>query len=208
MSIKELFGFLRKEYPDAKYYLNFSNPLELMVAAILSAQCRDEVVNATTKKLFAKYKKPEDYANVRLSEIETQIKSITFYKNKASNIKSACEIIIKDYQGKVPDSMEELVKLPGIGRKTANAILINAFGKVEGIPVDTHVIRVSFRLGLTKFKNPELIEKDLMKLPKENWIELPHLMKAHGRAVCTSIPKCSKCAVSYLCPKHGVTKRT
>src|SRR3990170_2888236 len=173
--VSEMIRLLKKEYPDSKYYLDFSNSLELLVAAILSAQCSDEVVNATTKKLFQKYKKAEDYANTRLSQLENDIKSITFYKNKAVNIKGACSIIAQQYGGKVPDEMEKLVKLPGVGRKTANAILVNAFNKIEGIPVDTHVIRLSYRLGLTKYKDPELIERDLKNIiPKEEWKIIPH----------------------------------
>ncbi len=204
---KELIKLLKKEYPDAKYYLEFSNLLELLVAAILSAQCRDTTVNATTKKLFAKYKTAKDYANVRLSDLEKDISSTTFYKAKAANIKGACEILVDKHGGHIPDSISELMKLPGVGRKTANAILINGFGRVEGITVDTHVIRVAYRLGLTKFKAPDKIENDLMKLPQKDWKEFPYLMKDHGRAVCTTIPKCSKCIVSFLCPKKDVKKR-
>lgn len=206
--VSELIKLLRKEYPDAKYYLEFTNTLELMVAAILSAQCRDTLVNARTKTIFAKYKTAKDYANARLSELEKDIAPITFYRAKAENVKGACEIIVKEYGGKIPDSIEELMKLPGIGRKTANAILINGFGRVEGITVDTHVIRVAYRLGLTKFKAPDKIEKDLMNvIPEQNWKEFPYLMKDHGRAICGTIPKCSKCVVNFLCKKQGVTKR-
>lgn len=199
---------LKKDYPDAKYYLEFSNPFQLMIAAILSAQCRDEVVNATTRRLFEKYARPEDYAKAPLHEIENDIKAITFFRNKAKMLKGASEVLIRDYKGKVPDRMEELVKLPGVGRKTANAIMINAFDKVEGITVDTHVIRVTYRLGLTKHKNPKLIEEDLMRvIPRIWWKEFPYLMKGHGRAVCRPLPACSKCSVSYLCPKQGVKRR-
>jgi len=207
--VKELLKMLKKMYPEAKYYLEFSSPFELLVAAILSAQCRDEIVNLTTRPLFAKYAKPEDYAKARLSQIEQDIKSITFYKNKAKMLKGASEVLISDYKGKVPDKMEDLMKLQGVGRKTANAILINAFDKIEGITVDTHVIRLSFRIGLTKHKDPALIEQDLMKLiPKAEWKTIPYLLKDHGRAICTApTPKCSRCLVSYLCEKNGVTKR-
>jgi endonuclease-3 len=181
-----------------------------MVAAILSAQCRDVIVNATTKsKIFPKYKTAKDYADARLTELEKDIAPITFFRAKAANVKGACKILIEEHGGKVPDTMEVLQTLPGIGRKTANAILINGFGKVEGITVDTHVIRVAFRLGLTKFKAPEKIEQDLMvAVPRENWKEFPYLLKDHGRSICRApIPVCSKCPVSYLCPKKGVTKR-
>lgn len=197
-------SLLKKEYPNTKYYLNFSNPLELVVAAILSAQCRDSVVNATTKNLFKKYKTARDYAS---ADLENEIKAITFFRNKAKNIREAAKLIDKN-GGRVPDMMEELTKLPGVGRKTANAILQNAFGKVEGVIVDTHVIRVSYRLGLTKEKNPEKIEKDLMAaVPKKYWKIYPHLMKDHGRAVCFAVPRCSTCVLQKTCPKQGVTKR-
>lgn len=200
---------LKKEYPHAKYYLNFSTPLELLVAAILSAQVRDEVVNAATPALFRKYKTAKDYAEADLEELIGHIKTITFAGNKARNIRAACKIIAERHKGRVPETIEELTALPGIGRKTANAILINAFGKVVGIPCDTHVIRLSYRLGWTKNRNPGKIEKDLMNLlPKDEWKKIPYLLKDHGRAVCKApLPACSKCVVSKLCPKQGVTKR-
>jgi endonuclease-3 len=204
----ELMSFLKKQYPDAKYYLEFTTPLELLVAAILSAQCRDETVNAVTKKLFAKYKKADDYANARLSAIASDIKSITFYENKAKNLKGVGEVLIRDYKGKVPDKMEELLKLPGVGRKTANVVLANAFHKIEGIPVDTHVIRVSYRLGIVSTKTPDKLEEELKQLlPKAEWEKFPHYMKSHGRAICTPVPHCRKCEINYLCKKRGVTKR-
>lgn len=200
--------FLKKEYPNTKYYLNFSSPLELVVAAILSAQCRDVVVNAVTKSLFKQYKTARDYALVPPSELENAIKSITFFRNKAKNIKETCRILSEKYSGRVPDVMEQLVELPGIGRKTANAILINAFDKIEGIAVDTHVIRLSRRLGWTRNSNPEKIEKDLMAIiPRDDWKTLSHLLKDHGRAVCVATPECSRCVLDRLCPKQGVRKR-
>jgi endonuclease-3 len=200
---------LKKEYPNTKYYLNFSNPLELMVAAILSAQVRDEVVNASTPRLFKKYKTAEAYAEASLTQLEKEISAITFYKNKAKHIKEACRIIAEQHGGKVPQTMEALTELPCIGRKTANAILINAFDKTVGIVVDTHVIRVSYRLGWTKNTNPKKIEKDLMALlPKSEWKRITWLMKDHGRAVCKApVPYCSKCILNKLCPKQGVTER-
>jgi endonuclease III len=196
-----------EEYPNAKYYLKFSNPLELMVAAILSAQVKDEAVNALTPYLFQKYKNAKDYANADLEELTNEIKSITFAGNKAKFIKEACSMLIKKYNGGVPKSLDELIDLSGIGRKTANTILINAYGIVEGIPCDTHVIRVSYRVGWTRSKNPEIIEKDLMNLlPKENWGKIAYVLKAHGKNVCRApIPICSKCPVKNLCPKSGVT---
>ncbi|HLC77078.1 MAG TPA: endonuclease III [archaeon] len=202
MQAEKIISTLRKEYPNTKYYLDFSNPMELVVAAILSAQCRDVVVNATTKNLFKKYKTAKEYANANL---ENDIKSITFFKNKAKNIKEAFRIISEKHGGKVPDTMNELMELPGIGRKTANAILINAFNKVEGVIVDTHVIRLAYRFGWTTQKNPEKIERDLMAIiPKKDWKILPHLMKDHGRAVCVAVPKCSICVIKSMCPKQGV----
>ncbi len=204
----KILSLLKKEYPAAKYYLNFSNPLQLLVAAILSAQVRDEVVNATTPKLFSKYKSAQDFANANLPELEKEISSITFYKNKSKNIKAACKILQEKFSGKVPRTVEELTELPGIGRKTANAILINAYDIVEGITVDTHVLRLSYRLGLTKNTNPEKVEQDLMKLfSRAYWKILPWLFKDHGRAVCKApVPICSKCFLFDLCPRVGVGK--
>ncbi len=205
---EKIISLLKKEYPHAKYYLNFSSPLELLVAAILSAQVRDDVVNATTPRLFKKYKTANDYAEAGLQELINDIKSITFAGNKAKNIKAACKILAEKYNGKVPDTTEELTELPGVGRKTANAILINAFNKVVGIPVDTHVIRLACRLGWTKQKNPDKIEQDLMRLiSKSDWKKIPYLLKDHGRAVCKPVPECSRCMLNKLCPKQGVTKR-
>jgi endonuclease III len=200
---------LKKLYPHAKYYLNFSNPLELLVATILSAQVRDTVVNATTPKLFQKYKTAEDYAHADLETLIREISPVSFPANKAKYIQQACKILAEKYHGKVPNTMEQLVELPGIGRKTANAVLINAFGKIEGIVVDTHVIRLSYRLGWSKSKNPEKIEQDLMKvIPRADWARITWLLKEHGRAVCRApVPACSRCALEPHCPKAGVTKK-
>ena len=205
----EIIKRLKKNYPNARYYLNFSNPLELVVAAILSAQIRDEVVNATTANLFKKYKTAKDYADADLQELIDDIKSVTFPGNKARYIKETGEILSEKYGGKVPKTIEELTELPGIGRKTANVILANAFDIVTGIVVDTHVIRLTYRLGLTKNKNPEKIEQDLLKItPKQHWKEFQWIFKAHGRAICRApIPSCSKCFLSDICPKQGVTKK-
>ncbi len=209
MQAEKIISILKKEYPNTKYYLDFSNPLELVVAAILSAQCRDSVVNAATKNILKKYRTAGDYASSPFGQLENDMKSITFFKNKAKNIRDACKIISEKHSGKVPDTMEELIELPGIGRKTANAIVINAFNKVEGVVVDTHVIRLAYRLGWTKQKNPEKIEKDLMTaIPERDWKIVPHLLKDHGRAVCKApIPDCSKCVLEKLCPKNGITKQ-
>lgn len=201
---EEIISILKEEYPNAKYYLNFSNPLQLMVAAILSAQCRDDVVNSVTAELFKKYKTAADFAKLE----DGDVKSVTFYKNKAKNIREACQILIERSGSKVPDGMEDLVTLPGIGRKTANAILINAFDKVVGVVVDVHVLRLAYRLGLTKNTNPEKVEKDLMAVvPKSEWKRVTWLMKDHGRVVCRApVPYCSRCVLNKICPKHGVTK--
>jgi len=200
---------LNKEYPKAKYYLNWSTPLELFVAAMLSPQVRDEVVNSCTPKLFSKYKTAKDYENANLKEFIEIIKPISFPAMKAARIQKACKILVEKFDGKVPDTIEELTTISGIGRKTANTILMNAFGKVLGVPVDTHVQRLSYRLGWTKNKDPDKIEEDLMKLiPKVYWKKLPYQLKAHGRAVCQApTPYCSKCFLSDVCPKNGVTKR-
>lgn len=205
----KVWQILRKAYSKAKYYLNFSNPLELLVAAILSAQARDEVVNAATVELFKKFKSAQDYAKASVEEIIKCIKNISFAGNKARNIKAACEILVKKFGGKVPKTMEELTALPGIGRKTAIVILTNAYGIVPGVVVDTHVIRVAYRLGWTDQKNPEKIEQDLNALlPKKLWKETQWILKAHGRAVCRApYPFCSKCLVNKICPKRGVAKK-
>ncbi len=207
--ILEVISILNKTYPNTRYYLNFSSPVELLVAAILSAQCRDEIVNACTEKLFEKYKTAKDFADADLKELINDIKTITFSRNKAKNIKEACNILVEKYNGKVPKTIGELIELPGIGRKTANTILINAYSIVNGIPVDTWVISVAYRLGWTKSKNPDIIEKDLEKIiPEKDWARIAYLIKNHGKAVCRKpFPYCSKCPVNKLCPKQGITKK-
>ncbi|MCX8150546.1 MAG: endonuclease III [Candidatus Bathyarchaeota archaeon] len=200
--VEKIIQLLKKEHPDAKIALNFSNPLELLVATILSAQCTDERVNSVTRVLFKKYTKAEDYANVDISELERDIKSTGFYRNKAKNIQNCCKLLVEKYQGKVPRTMEELVELPGVARKTANIVLYGAYGIVAGVAVDTHVRRLSQRLGLTKFDDPEKIEQDLMKLvPKEEWMRLADLLIFHGRRVCNAKkPNCGGCVLSQICP--------
>jgi endonuclease III len=207
--VLETIELLNKNYPNAKYYLNFSNTLELMVAAIMSAQVRDEVVNSTTPNIFSKYKTAKDYASADQNDLANDMRSVTFSSMKAKNIINSCKILVEKHKGNVPDNMEDLTSLPGIGRKTANTILINAFGKADGIPTDTHVIRISYRLGWTKSKKPEEIEKDMMKIiPKDNWKNISYLLKAHGRAICKApVPYCSKCFLGSLCLKNGVTKK-
>lgn len=199
---------LFKKYKDAHYYLNFNSPIELLVAAILSAQTRDEVVNRTTPDLFKKYKSAQDYAKADVDDLVAAIKSISFAGNKAKNIIQTCKIVSERYQGKVPKSMEQLIDLPGIGRKTANTILINAYGIVEGIPVDTWVIKLSKRLGLSNNDNPDKIEEDLeKKIPKKYWGKITYVLKTHGKTICGKIPYCSGCPVNQICPKNGVSER-
>jgi endonuclease-3 len=201
-------ALLEGAYPNAKYYLNFSNPLELLVAAILSAQTHDEIVNAVTPELFKKFKSAHDYANASVDELLKYISRVSFAGNKAKNIISTCKIIEEKHNGVVPKSMEELLELPGIGRKTANTILINAYNLVEGIPVDTWVIKLSYRMGLSKSKRPEDIENDLMKIvEKKYWHNIAYVLKQHGHAICNSqVPACSRCVISKICPRNGVTK--
>lgn len=205
---KEAIARLIKEYPDAKYYLNFSTPLELMVAAIISAQTKDAVVNSVTTRLFRKYKTPEAYSDADEGELAKDISRVAFPQNKARNIIKACRLVLEKHGGNIPKDMGSLVALPGIGRKTANTILINAFGVVEGIPVDTWVIRVPGRIGITSSEDPELIENDLMKLvDKSHWHNIAYVFKAHGHNVCQSrIPICSKCIINDICMRNGVAK--
>ncbi len=180
----------------------------MVAAAILSAQTRDETTNATTPALFKKYKTAKDYANADQEELIKLISRVTFSGNKTKNIIATCKIIDEKYGGKVPDRMEELIELPGIGRKTANTILINAYKIVAGIPVDTWVIKLSGRIGLSKSKHPDDIEQDLLKIvEKKYWHKITYVMKNHGKKICQSqIPLCSKCLLNKLCPKNGVTK--
>jgi len=198
----KIWAILREEYPDAKPALNYGNPLELLVATVLSAQCTDAQVNRVTEDLFKKYRIVEDYANADLGELEEEIYSTGFYKNKAKNIIAASRLILERYNGKVPDTMDELVTLPGVGRKTANIVLSRGFGVIEGIAVDTHVKRLSGRLGFTKNSDPVKIEQDLMALtPKNEFDSLSMTLILHGRKVCTARkPKCPECVINKLCP--------
>lgn len=207
--INKILKILKKEYPNAKIALKFSNPLEILVATILSAQCTDKRVNLITEKLFKKYKTVEDYANADIKKFQEEIRSTGFYRNKAKNIIESAKKILKDFNGKVPDNMEDLLKLPGVARKTANIVLYNGFGKIEGIPVDTHVKRLSYRLGLTKNTDPEKIEKDLMaQLDKKDWGIISYLLIEHGRNVCDAKkPKCNICKLKELCPSAKFSDR-
>jgi endonuclease-3 len=201
--VKKILRILRTTYPDVKTALRHENPMELLVATILSAQCTDERVNLVTRTLFKKLKTARDFADVSLSELEEMIRPTGFYRNKAKSIKACCEALVKKHGGKVPDNMEDLVQLPGIGRKTANVILGSAFG-IPGIVVDTHVKRVSQRIGLTTEGDPVKIEFDLMPLiPKKEWTAFSHQMIWHGRALCNARkPRCSECPLLDLCD-HG-----
>jgi endonuclease-3 len=197
-------------YPDAHCELDFKNPLELLIATILSAQCTDKRVNMVTPALFKKYRTAADYAKAPQPELERAIRSTGFFRNKAKSIRAATSTIDKKFGGKVPDSMEELRELPGVGRKTANVVLGNAFGKNEGIVVDTHVARLSQRLGLTKQKDAEKIERDLIKLvPREHWTNWSHWLIWHGRRRCYARkPDCGHCEVFRLCPSGKIFLRT
>lgn len=199
---------LDDEYPDAKIALIYSNPLELLVAVQLSAQCTDVMVNRVTKDLFRKYKSPGDYAEAKDKELQADIRKTGFFRNKAKNLKGAARMLMEDHGGEVPGTMDELLKLPGVARKTANIVLFNAFGIQDGIAVDTHVRRLSQRLGFSKNQDPSKIEQDLMKLvPKETWGHFTYLLIEHGRAVCTGRKaRCGDCVLVDVCPKIGVEK--
>jgi endonuclease-3 len=198
----EILALLKNQYPEIKIALHYSNPLELLIATILSAQCTDKQVNAVTKKLFIKYRTLQDFIRISQEELEKEIYSTGFYRNKSKNIIGACKIIVNEYNSTVPDTMEELLKLPGVARKTANIVLSGAFGKVEGMAVDTHVKRLSGRLGLTANTDPEKIENDLLKLiPKNDWGIFSLLLINHGRRVCAARkPLCGECILNKLCP--------
>jgi endonuclease-3 len=208
--VAELLKAWPKIYPTAHCELDFHNPLQLLVATVLSAQSTDKRVNMVTPALFRKYRSAKDYADAPQPELENVIKSTGFYRNKAKSIRGAMREIVEKHSGKVPDTMEELCALPGVGRKTANVVLGNAFHKNEGIVVDTHVIRLSQRLGLTKQKDPVKIEQDLMKLiPREYWTDWSHWLIWHGRRRCYARkPDCSQCEVFKLCPSGKVLLRT
>jgi endonuclease-3 len=197
---------LRVDYPDAHCSLEFSSPLELLVATILSAQCTDERVNQVTKSLFRKYPTAADYAQAPIEELERQIQSTGFFRNKAKNIKGCCQELCAKYDGQVPQVLDELVVLPGVGRKTANVVLGTAFGIASGVVVDTHVTRLSLRLGLTDQTDAVKIERDLMEeLPAKEWVAFSHRMIWHGRKICQARkPKCDQCSLARWCPQVGV----
>jgi endonuclease-3 len=197
---------LKKAYPEATVALKFSNPLEMLVATILSAQCTDEKVNEVTATLFQKYRSPEDYLKAPEDELKREIFSTGFYNQKAKAIRGACHVLLDEFGGRIPDTMEEIVRLPGVARKTGNIVLGNAYGVVVGIAVDTHVRRVSQRLGFTAQKDPDRVEQDLMRLiPRRDWFSFTYVLIEHGRAVCKApTPICEDCVVSELCPSSRV----
>lgn len=201
-----ILSLLKKEYPGATTALLHKNPLQLLVATILSAQCTDKRVNIVTKSLFKKYRSTKDFAYAGRKKFEKDIRPTGFYRNKAKNIIGATNMIIEKFKGRVPDSMEELIELPGVARKTANIVLSHGYGKIEGIAVDTHVRRLSLRLGLTKNQDPIKIETDLMKLTvKKDWPKLSNLLIAHGRAVCKAgKPLCPECVLAHLCASKKI----
>ncbi len=196
-------------YPDATCALRHRNAFELLIATILSAQCTDARVNMVTPALFKRFPTPQAMAEADQTELETLIKSTGFYRNKAKNIKGAAQTIVERFGGEVPDTMEDLLHLPGVARKTANVVLGNAFNKNEGVVVDTHIGRLSNRLGFTRHKDPRKIEKDLIELfPRESWTMLAHLLIYHGRQICMARkPRCEECPLNKDCPKVGVAKK-
>lgn len=193
---------LKRMYPDARSALNFSSPLELLVGTILAAQCTDERVNAVTATLFKKYPTAADYAAATQEEMERDVKPTGFYRNKAKNLRTMAQILVERYGGAVPRTMAELVALPGAARKTANVVLGNAYGIVEGVVVDTHMLRIARRLGWTTSEDPLVVERDVMALlPQSEWVHVSHLMQYHGRALCQARkPLCASCGVASLCP--------
>ncbi len=208
---RRIIRLLKRAYPHAKCSLNHANAFELLIATILSAQCTDDRVNIVTANLFRKYRKPADYLKVAGRELEQDIRTTGFFRNKTKSIQGTARLLTEQYGGKVPDSMEKLLELPGVARKTANVVLGNAFGIKSGVVVDTHVTRLSHRLGLSEEKNPEKIENDLITIVhKKDWVIFSHLLIAHGRQTCKArSPACDECVLEKLCPssflKTGVT---
>jgi endonuclease-3 len=200
--VDKILAILHQTYPDARCALEFSTPLELLIATILAAQCTDERVNLVTRTLFRKYRTAADYASADIEELARDVQPTGFYRQKARNIQRCCDTLLTQHAGVVPDTMAELVRLPGVGRKTANVILGNALHRPQGIAVDTHVKRLAQRLGLTTATNPDKIEQDLLALvPREFWTLVSHLLIFHGRALCKArTPQCEICPVSHLCP--------
>ncbi len=205
-NILKIFRVLSKKYPGADISLNFNTNWQLLVATILSAQCRDKRVNKITKQLFKDYPRLEDYLGMSKEELIRHIRPAGFYNNKAKNILGAATLIDNDFNGRVPKNMDDMLKIPGVARKTANVVMGNAHGVVEGVAVDTHVKRLSYRLGLTKNKTPKKIERDLMKLlPRSKWFKFTYLLIEHGRSTCKARkPACPDCLLNKICPKMGI----
>ena len=197
---------MAREYPEATCSLMFDTPLQLLIATILSAQCTDERVNLVTPGLFRKYRTAADFARAKLGDLEKAIQSTGFFRNKAKNIRACCRTLVEQYEGEVPRELDQLVALPGVGRKTANVVLGTAFGLATGVVVDTHVGRLSQRMGLTRHKDPGKIEQDLMNvLPRKEWVAFSHRLIQHGRRVCMARrPQCDKCSLVDWCPRVGV----
>ena len=204
----EIIERLKKEYPDAHCALNHTNAFELLVATILSAQCTDERVNLVTAELFRKYRSPQDFVEVERSELAHDLRSINFFNNKTKSIQGMSQKLLDNFKGEVPQTMDELLTLNGVARKTANVVLGNAFGIASGVVVDTHVSRLSQRLGITNEKTPEKIEKDLSALvPQKDWVMFPHWLITHGRQICNARkPKCGECVLEDICPQIGVAQ--
>jgi endonuclease-3 len=201
-NVLKIINLLEKAHPDAKIALRYTNPLELLVATILSAQCTDERVNIVTQTLFKKYRTAEDYAKADQKKLEEEIRSTGFYRNKARNLKKCCQILVEKFNSQIPRTMEEMLELPGVARKTANIVLSHAYGVIEGIAVDTHVRRLAQRLGLSEQEDPNKIEDDLMQIvPRKYWMRITDLLIFHGRRICTAKkPKCGECVLNKLCP--------
>jgi endonuclease-3 len=204
--LKNIIAGFQKTYPDAHCELTYTDPLQLLIATILSAQCTDKRVNIVTKDLFKKYRSAADFADAPIAELEQAIRTTGFFRNKAKNIQNCCRKLVEHHGGRVPHTMEEMIQLGGVGRKTANVVLGNAFNVVVGVIVDTHAMRLSNRLGLTKEKTPEKIERDLMKLlPRSHWLLFSHWLVWHGRRRCYARkPDCANCEVKKFCPQIGV----
>lgn len=200
-NIEEIINLLKEMYPDAQCSLDFTTPFEMLIAVCLSAQCTDERVNKTTPSIFKKYSTPEDFANAPIEDLEELIHPCGFFKNKAKNAKLAGQKIVNDFDGIVPQSMDELITIPGVGRKSANVIMLEAFNNPQGIAVDTHCKRIANRLNLSKETDPDKIEKDLCKkIPRQYWKDINHIFMWHGRNLCTAqSPKCEKCKINKYC---------